>query len=106
MPAPFDASQHDTANCPARKRWLAAAAAASLIYRAHDARTATHTSNLLIIAGVRLREAGLRDLAWRANDLGGNFAAPLQAVRELQAAVAEAAGKLEAAYLEMCNGVC
>jgi hypothetical protein len=84
-----------------RKRWEAAAAAASLLYRAHDARTVTETQALLEAAAGRLLEAGLLDLAGHASELADSFAAPLQAVRELQDRVAEEAGKLEATYLEM-----
>lgn len=118
MPAPLDDSQHDTANCPGgalhvigrldppafcggatRKQWEAAAAAASLLYRAHDTRTVTETHALIELAATRLRQAGLPDLAEHASELADNFAAPLQAVRELQDRVAEEAGKLEASWL-------
>jgi hypothetical protein len=85
----------------ARKQWEAAAAAASLLYRAMDARTINTTAECLETAAIRLREAGLVDLAEHASEIADNFAAPLQAVRELQDRVAEEAGKLEAAYLEM-----
>lgn len=85
----------------ARKQWEAAAGAASALYRAHDARTATAATELLELAATRLRQAGLGDLAEWADDLACSMIAPLQAIGGLQEAVAEAAGKLEATYLEI-----
>ncbi len=85
----------------ARKQWEAAASAASALYRAGDARTVTEAQAMLGLAAIRLAEAGLPHLMMRASWLAGCFAAPLMDMRKLQDAVAEAAGKLEASWLEM-----
>ncbi len=84
----------------ARKQWEAAASAASALYRAGDARTVTEARAMLGLAAVKLAEAGLPQLMMRASFLAGCFSAPLTDLRKLQDAVAAAAGKLEAAYLE------
>lgn len=83
------------------KQWEAAAAAASLIYRGMDARTATQAAGLYELAETRLREAGLLELADALYEIANDWFPDDGAMRWLLDRVAEAAGKLEATYLEM-----
>jgi hypothetical protein len=59
------------------------ASAISFLQHSLEARTVTGTLALIELAGQRLREAGLDDLAEHAEALADSFAAPEQAVREL-----------------------
>lgn len=85
----------------ARKQWEAATAAASLIYRSMEARTTTEAAGLYELAETRLREAGLLELADSLYEIANDWLTDECAARELLDRVAEAAGRLEATYLEM-----
>ena len=81
-----------------QERWRAVARAASFLYRAADARTTTGAGWLLEDAARLLCEAGLCDLADEAHEAAEAWTDADLA--QLQSRVAEAAGKLEATYLE------